>query len=111
MPAKPLPHSATEFLQTFPKTPALIRHPVRCGRPTCHCVRGEQHESWRLVWRGSDGRQRRRYVRKADLLTVRRIVERRHAEERRAREATSRALAELRQIARLCRELGPSREG
>lgn len=111
MPAKPLPQSATEFLETFPKTPALIRHPVRCGRSSCRCARGEQHESWRLVWRGSDGRQRHLYVRKTDLLAVRRIVERRQTEERRAREATSAALAELRQIARLCRELGPSREG
>ena len=111
MAGEPSPLCATEFLQTFPKTPALIRHPVRCGRPTCRCVRGDQHESWRLVWRGSDGRQRHLYVRKADLLTVRRMVERRQTEERRARAATAEALAELRQITRLCRELGPSGEG
>ncbi len=95
----------------FPKTPALIRHPVRCGRPNCRCACGEQHESWRLVWRGGDGRQRHLYVRKTELQAVRRIVELGQAEERRAREATTGALAELRQIARLCRELGPSREG
>ncbi len=107
MPAKPPPHSAMEFFETFPKTPALIRHPVRCGRPMCHCVRGEQHESWRLVWRGSDGRQRHHYVRKTDLLAVRRILERRQTDERRAREAAAVALAELRQLARLCRGLAP----
>ncbi len=111
MPTKMPPHSATEFLEAFPKTLALIRHPVRCGRPTCRCARGEQHESWRLVWRGSDGRQCRRYVRKGDLLAVRRIVERRQTDERRVREATAQAFAELHQIARLCRELGPGGEG
>ncbi len=111
MPAKPLPQSATEFLETFPKTPALIRHPVRCGRPNCRWACGEQHESWRLVWRGGGGRQRRRYVRRCELPSVRRFVEHRQAEERRVREATADALAELRQIARLCRELGPGGEG
>jgi len=97
--------SATVFAETFPKVPALVRHPVRCGSPSCRCAGGERHESWRLVWRGQDGRQRHRYVRQADLEAVREIV-RRRAEQARARRL-ERAVAndEVRALIRLCREL------
>ncbi len=102
--------STTVFAETFPKVPALVRHLVRCGSPSCRCARGERHESWRLVWRGQDGRQRRRYVRQAELEDVRRIVTGRAdaacAERRRRAEAGR----ELRDLMRLCgalyRELG-----
>lgn len=96
---------ATVFAETFPKVPALVRHPVRCGSPTCRCAGGELHESWRLVWRGQDGRQRRRYVRKADLAAVREIVRRRADRARSVRLEGTVASAELRAMVRLYREL------
>jgi len=95
----------TVFAETFPKVPALVRHPVRCGSPACRCARGELHESWRLVWRLPDGRQRRRYVRKADLAAVREIVRRRADQARAARLERAVANAELRALIRLYREL------
>lgn len=64
-----------DFAETFPKIACLVRHPVRCGKPNCRCARGELHESWRLVWAGADGRQCHRYVRQADLDTVRAILD------------------------------------
>ena len=95
----------TVFAETFPKVPALVRHPVRCGSPSCRCAGGDLHESWRLVWRGQDGRQRRRYVRKADLAAVREIVRRRADQARAARLERAVATAELRAMMRLYREL------
>ncbi len=95
----------TVFAETFPKVPALVRHPVRCGSPSCRCARGELHESWRLVWRGQDGRQRHRYVRRADLEAVRAIIGQRAAEARAARRERAIAGAELRTLIRLYREL------
>ncbi len=96
---------ATVFAETFPKVPALVRHPVRCGSPSCRCARGERHESWRLVWRGQDGRQRHRYVRQADLAAVREIVGRRAEQARARRLERAVASAELRALMRTCREL------
>lgn len=96
---------ATVFAETFPKVPALVRHPVRCGSPSCRCADGALHESWRLVWRGQDGRQRRRYVRKADLEAVREIVRRRADQSRAARLERAVANAEFRALVRLYREL------
>ena len=96
---------ATVFAETFPKVPALVRHPVRCGSPSCHCAGGDLHESWRLVWRGHDGRQRHRYVRKADLEVVREIVWRRATQARAARLERVIAGAELRTLIRLYCEL------
>jgi len=96
---------ATVFAETFPKVPALVRHPVRCGSPSCRCTRGELHESWRLVWRAADGRQRRRYVRQADLAAVREIIRRRADQARAVRLSRAVATAELRAMIRLYREL------
>jgi len=96
---------ATVFAETFPKVPALVRHPVRCGSPSCRCAGGDLHESWRLVWRGQDGRQRRRYVRKADLEAVRAIVGQRAEEAKAARRERAIAGAELRALVRMYREL------
>ena len=40
---------------------------VRCGRPDCRCARGAPHGPyWYRRWR-EHGRQRRQYVRPADL--------------------------------------------
>jgi len=96
---------ATVFAETFPNVPALVRHPVRCGSPSCRCAGGERHESWRLVWRGQDGRQRHRYVRLADVAAVREIVQGRADRARAVRLERVVATAELRALMRTCREL------
>src|SRR5215211_8765100 len=97
--------STTVFAETFPKIPALMRHPVRCGKPNCRCARGEVHDSWRLVWRGPDGRQCHRYVRRGDLPAVQGIIARRRAERRQTRLAMVRSVCQLQRLMRLCREL------
>lgn len=98
------------FAQTFPKIPALVRHPVRCGKPNCRCAKGEQHESWRLVWRGPDGKQQHRYVRRDQLEQVRETVTARADAARAAGREQAAATLELRSLMRLyrdlCRELG-----
>jgi hypothetical protein len=93
------------FAQTFPKIPALVRHPVQCGKPECCCAHGERHESWRLVWRGPDGKQRRRYVRRAELEQVRAIVTARADAARAERRGRAEAALELRALMRLWRDL------
>jgi len=93
------------FCETFPKVPALVRHPVRCGSPSCRCAGDERHESWRLVWRGQDGRQRHRYVRLADVAAVRVIVGRRAEQARARRLERAVATAELRAMIHMDREL------
>ena len=103
--AQTSPSPAIVFAETFPKTPALVRHPVRCGKPSCRCARGELHESWRLVWRDGDGTQRHRYVRRAELDAVRAIVTARAGAAQAERRRRAEAAAELRTLMRLCRDL------
>jgi hypothetical protein len=76
---------ATEVAKTCPKIPALLPTWKTCGKVGCKCGRGEPHGPyWSLRWR--DGAiQRRRYVRAADLLAVRAILEKRREERRRER--------------------------
>ena len=45
----------------------LLANPVRCGKPACRCARGELHGPYLYRrWR-EGGRQRRRYVRPAEV--------------------------------------------
>lgn len=67
----------TKVAEMLPKIPALVRHPVRCGKPNCRCTRGVLHDAWRLYWRDPNGRQRFRYVPKADLDAVQAILDER----------------------------------
>ena len=99
------PSSVTDFAKSFPKTPALVRHPVRCGKRNCRCGRGHLHESWRLVWRNSDGIQRHRYVPKAALADVRVIVDHRRATERLMRRLVEDSRAELKEMRRWLTEI------
>src|SRR5437764_14682289 len=49
----------------------LLANGVRCGKPSCRCARGELHGPYLYRrWR-EGGRQRRQYVRPADLERVR----------------------------------------
>ena len=69
--------STLETAETFYKTPALVSDRVRCGKTTCRCAGGARYRSdWFPQWR-EGGIHSRHYVRCADLLDVRVIVERR----------------------------------
>ena len=89
--------------RSFPKIEPLggSLHPElkRCGKAACRCTRGRLHGLyWSLRWR-EDGRQRRRYVRPADLERVRAGLaewRRLHPPARSMRDA----LAELRRLLR-----------
>ena len=90
--------SALETAESLYKTPALVSHQVRCGKPNCRCAAGAGHGPyWFLHWR--EGHiQRRRYVRGADLPQVQAIIERRQAHDRDARRAAVLASDDLRRI-------------
>ena len=95
-----------EMAKTFPKTPALVCHRVRCGKPTCHCVEGEGHgPHWYLRWR-EGATQHRRYVRQADVEAVRAVVEGRRRDDREMRRAVALAVADLRRMRTWLRNLG-----
>ena len=97
--------SALEFAETFYKTAALVRHRVRCGKPTCRCADGQGHGPYSFLhWRDGTS-QRRRYVRQADAAAVRRVIERRHRDDRAARLAAAFAGADLRRLRAWLRDL------
>lgn len=96
--------SAPMVAESLPKIPAMTRHMVRCGRSNCRCAAGLLHESWRLVWRGLDGRQHYRYVRKAELNQVRAILTERRQERAAERVLLDSAFARIREIERWVRE-------
>jgi len=103
------PISAPVFAQTCHKTPALISYRVRCGKRNCRCAEGALHGPyWFLRWR-SGVTQRRRYVKRDEVIEVARIVQERTQAERRARTERRMAAIQLRQAFRMCREL--EREG
>ena len=97
--------SALETVETFHKTPALVRHRVRCGKPACRCAAGQGHGPyWVLRWR--DGAtQCRRYVRQSDVAAVRAVIEARRTDDREARLAAALAGADLRRLTGWLREL------
>lgn len=72
----------------LPKTlpGAICAQWVKCGKLTCKCARGELHGPYfyRFVWR--KGRQRKLYVRRAEVELIRQACDeyRREAKQRRA---------------------------
>jgi hypothetical protein len=48
----------------------VIEQRVRCGRANCRCARGERHPAFYRYWT-EDGRQRKAYVRRADVEATR----------------------------------------
>ena len=100
------PATTIELAETLYKTPALVSHSVRCGKPACRCATGQRHGPyWYLYWR-EGRRQRRRYVKRAELAAVRAVVERRRAADRAERLARLLALDDLREIDAWLRRLG-----
>jgi hypothetical protein len=105
--------STIELAESFYKIPALMVYRVRCGKANCHCADGAGHGPYAFLhWRDGMGRQRRRYVRGADVEAVRAIISTRRAErqERRqeAQEARAWLRANTRMLRELLRDLGPS---
>jgi hypothetical protein len=68
--------------KTLPGTVCVQR--VRCGKAGCRCARGQAHIAFYRFWR-EGGRQRKCYVKRADLADVRAACE--------ARRQASRELA------------------
>ncbi len=99
------PAELSELAETLYKTPLLVRHGVRCGKVVCRCQRGELHGPYAfLYWRDEQGRQRRRYIRTADVGAVEQIVARRRFTDREARRRRDQAVADLRGLLRWLRE-------
>jgi len=64
-----LPADLTEMLPG-----SLSLSHVRCGKPTCHCARGQGHPVWHLTYR-SGGRTRVLHIPTAWAERIRRRVE------------------------------------
>ena len=96
--------SAIELAKVLYKIPVLLTTWTRCGKPTCRCTAGRLHGPYHaLHWR--DGAiQRRRYVRAADVLTVRATLENRRDERHAERMALSQSLRSWRALGRLVHE-------
>jgi hypothetical protein len=98
--------SATEFAKTHYKTPALVEHGIRCGKPNCECRGDYRHGPYAyLYWRDGIGRANRRYVPKAEVDEVRTIIERRQAAQRDQRRERDLARIGVRTLMRWLREL------
>jgi Family of unknown function (DUF6788) len=64
------PQNGRLLPKTEPLRGSLHAELKRCGKPTCHCVRGVPHGPyWSLRWR-EGGHQLRRYVRPGDVAHV-----------------------------------------
>ena len=97
--------SSLEVAETLYKTPALVCHRVRCGKPNCRCAAGEGHGPYHfLLWR-EGAIQRRRYVRREEVAAVRAALERRRRQRAAERFAFMTDLALLRRLEALRREL------
>lgn len=100
------PAATHELAETLYKTPLLVRHAVRCGKAVCRCQRGHLHGPYAfLYWRDERGRQRRRYIRRADVGAVEQIVMQRRVSDRDARRRRDQAITDLRALRRWLREL------
>ena len=62
----------------------LARERVKCGKPSCRCVRGLRHGPYTFLryqyWDGDAGRYAREYVPRSELPRVRRWIRRARAE-------------------------------
>ena len=100
------PAEASKLAETLYKTPLLVRHAVRCGKAVCRCRRGDLHGPYAfLYWRDERGRQRRRYIRRADVGSAEQVVTQRRATDRDARRRRDQAVSDLRALRQWLREL------
>ena len=96
--------AALEIAKTLYKTPALVAHRVRCGKPGCRCTDGAGHGPYHfLLWR-EGAIQRRRYIRQADVPAVKAVCDARRTEEQMLRRAMNEAWRHWRELATAVRE-------
>ena len=96
---------ALHLAETFHKKPALVTQYTRCGKATCRCNDGRLHGPYAVLrWR-EGGRQRRRYVKRADVERVRAVVGRRRSERAALRAEFAESASLLRALKALHREL------
>ena len=97
--------SATDTAETLYKTPALVSHRVRCGKPACRCTTGEGHGPYAFLYWREGTVQRRRYVRAAELPAVRAVVEGRRLADQAERLVLGQSLETWRGMRRWLRDL------
>jgi hypothetical protein len=49
---------------------AVCAQKIRCGKPNCKCAKGELHEGYFYHFFYVDGKLRKKYVKKADVPTI-----------------------------------------
>lgn len=97
--------TALEIAETLYKIPALLTISTRCGKTGCHCTRGQLHGPYYVLYWREGGRQRRRYVRPAELAAVRAVIERRRDERTMGQAERAESASLLRALKALAREL------
>lgn len=103
------PLSATQFAESHYKTPALVEHGIRCGKPNCKCATSDyRHGPYAyLYWRDGAGDAHRVYVPKAEVATVRETIGLRQAIDRERRWERDLSRLGIRSLMRWLRELRP----
>lgn len=105
MTRRPRRFSAEELANSHYKTPALLEHGIRCGKPNCKCASSDhRHRTAYLYWRDEAGRAHRVYVPKADVAAVREIITLRRAIDCERRQMLAEARAYLRYLSQLSKE-------
>jgi hypothetical protein len=106
--SEPARLSATEFANSHYKTPALVEHGIRCGKPTCKCATSAyRHGPYAyLYWRDGAGDAHRVYVPKAEVARVREIIQLRQAIDRERRQLLAESRAYLRDLRQLGKAYG-----
>ena len=66
------PSSASETAESLYKTPALVSHHVRCGKPSCRCASGDLHGPYFYRFWRAGGTLVKTYVPRPDVEQVRR---------------------------------------
>ena len=70
--------SLPKILEIAVSTGSLQPQRVRCGKAGCKCARGESHDGLYYFFWSTPAGVRKRYVRRADVDTVRVAIERRN---------------------------------
>jgi hypothetical protein len=98
-------HDVINLAKTLHKIPTLLTTWTRCGKLKCRCRDGHLHGPYYALYWREGSRQRRRYITATNLAAVRTIIAQRRHHRAHERQADTDALALLRQLRALEREM------
>jgi len=83
---------------------AVCAQMIRCGKANCKCARGELHGPFFYRFWREDGRLRKEYVRKIDVVITQAACDARREEARAVRQAGCWSMGHWRELQKLLRE-------